>query len=263
MALLTMSDKELSRLEVIKEVLDKRLKQKDAASILGIGIRQFQRLVKAYQHQGPEGLISRRRGRPSNRRYPEPMKEYGLFLIKRHYLDFGPTLAAEKLAARHDVNVSVETLRQWMIAAQIWVPRKERSKRVHQPRGRRDCLGELVQIDGSEHRWFEERGPECTLLVYIDDATGRLMELRFVPSETTFDYFISTRRYIETHGKPVAFYSDKHAIFRINKAGATSGTGMTQFGRALYELNIEIICANSSPAKGRVERMNKTLIPLI
>ncbi len=259
MTLLTMSDNELSRIDVIKEVLDKRLKQQDAASILGVGARQLQRLLKAYKHSGPEGIISRHRGRPSNRRYPEPMKEYGLFLIKRHYLDFGPTLAAEKLAEQHDFIVSVETLRQWMMAAQFWVPRKDKGKRIHQPRGRRDCLGELVQIDGSEHRWFEDRGPKCTLLVYIDDATSRLMELRFAPSETTFDYFISTRRYLAGHGKPVAFYSDKHAIFRINKVGATTGTGMTQFGRALYELNIEMICANSPQAKGRVERMNKTL----
>lgn len=119
--------------------------------------------------------------------------------------------------------------------------------------------GLIIQIDGSDHYWFEDRGPRCTLLVFIDDATSQLMELRFCPSETTFDYFQSTKRYLQTYGKPVAFYSDKHTIFRVNKADPNHGTGMTQFGRALQELNIDIICANSSQAKGRVERANRTL----
>jgi len=130
---------------------------------------------------------------------------------------------------------------------------------VHQPRYRRDCVGELIQIDGSEHSWFEDRGPPCTLLVYIDDATSRLMHLKFVETESTFDYFRSTREYLEASGKPVAFYSDKHAVFRVNGKGAVGGDGMTQFGRALHQLNIDIICANSSQAKGRVERANGTL----
>src|SRR4029077_18437173 len=129
----------------------------------------------------------------------------------------------------------------------------------HQPRRRRDCLGELVQIDGSEHAWFEDRGPPCTLLAFVDDATSRLMQLRFVTSESAFDYFRATRGYLETHGKPVAFYSDKHGIFRVNSKEAVGGDGMTQFGRALLALNIDIICANSSQAKGRVERANGTL----
>ena len=124
---------------------------------------------------------------------------------------------------------------------------------------RRDCLGELIQIDGSEHCWFEGRGPHCTLLVYIDDATSRLMHLQFVESESTFDYFAATRAYLERYGKPVAFYSDKHSIFRVSREDAASGVGMTQFGRALSELNIEILCANTSQAKGRVERAHHTL----
>src|SRR5713226_1298472 len=130
---------------------------------------------------------------------------------------------------------------------------------VHQPRYRRDCMGELIQIDGSEHWWFEGRGPQCTLLVYIDDATSRLMHLQFVESESTFDYFAATRAYLECYGEPVAFYSDKHGVFRVNKKDAIGGDGMTQFGRALHALNIDIICANSSQAKGRVERANGTL----
>jgi hypothetical protein len=124
---------------------------------------------------------------------------------------------------------------------------------------RRECLGELVQIDGSEHAWFEDRGPACTLLAVIDDATSRLMQLRFVASESAFQYFRATRSYLDTHGKPVAFYSDKHSISRVNKKDADGGDRVTQFGRALGELNIDIICANIPQAKGRVERAFGTL----
>jgi hypothetical protein len=158
----------------------------------------------------------------------------------------------------HGIAVGRETLRQWMIEAGLWRDRKQR-KQVHQPRPRRDCVGELVQVDGSEHWWFEDRGPQCTLLVFVDDATSRLMHLQFVESESTFAYFHAARAYLEAWGKPVAFYSDKHGVFRVNHPGALGGDGMTQFGRSLHALNIDIICANSSPAKGRVERANKTL----
>jgi hypothetical protein len=168
-------------------------------------------------------------------------------------------LAAEKLAERHGLHLGVETVRRWMLADGIWKDRRQRLKSVHQPRYRRECVGELIQIDGSEHWWFENRGPQCTLLVFIDDATSRLMHLRFVESESTFDYFVAARTYLQRYGKPVAFYSDKHATVRVNKAGATGGDGMTQFGRALHELNIDIICANIPQAKGRVERANGTL----
>jgi hypothetical protein len=164
-------------------------------------------------------------------------------------LVFGPTLAAEKLSELHGLDLGVETLRQWMIGAGLWVRRKDRLKRIHQPRARRDCLGELVQIDGSEHWWFEDRGPQCTLLVYIDDATSRLMHLKFVQTESTFDHFQATREYLEAHGKPVAFYSDKHGVFRVNSIGAVQGDGMTQFGRSLHALNIDILCANTPQAK--------------
>jgi hypothetical protein len=168
-------------------------------------------------------------------------------------------LAAEKLAEHHGCLVSRETLRGWMIADGLWQDRRHRLPSPHQPRRRRDCLGELVQIDGSEHAWFEDRGPPCTLLAFVDDATSRLMELRFVTSESAFDYFRATRAYLEAHGKPVAFYSDKHGIFRVNRKEAAGGDGVTQFGRALLALNIDIICANSPQAKGRIERAFGTL----
>lgn len=181
-----------------------------------------------------------------------------LSLIRSDYPDFGPTLAAEKLAERHGIRVSSESLRQWMMAAGLWQSRTQR-RQVHQPRLRREALGELIQIDGSEHRWFEDRGPACTLLVFIDDATGRLMLLRFVRSESTESYLAALADYLREHGLPVAFYSDKHSVFRVNRKEARSGHGMTQFGRALGELNVEILCANSSQAKGRVERADRTL----
>jgi hypothetical protein len=191
---------------------------------------------------------------------PDELRSHAIEIVRERYADFGPTLACEKLLELHDVRVSKETLRAWLIGAGTWIPRREQTLTTHQPRHRRECLGELVQIDGCEPAWFEDRGPGCTLLVYVDDATSRLMELRFVKSESAFDYFASTHAYLERHGKPVAFYSDKHSIFRVHHDGSTGrAQGVTQFGRALTEFNIDIICANSPQAKGRVERVNKTL----
>lgn len=146
-----------------------------------------------------------------------------------------------------------------MVKAGLWVPRKHRAPKIQQPRFRRACCGELVQIDGCDHHWFENRAPACTALVYVDDATSRLMQLRFVKSESTFTYFEATRGYLEKHGKPLALYSDKASVFRINNKNATGGDGYTQFGRAMHELNIRTICANTSSAKGRVERAHLTL----
>ena len=185
----------------------------------------------------------------------EEVKQQAIDLIYSQYYDFGPTLAHEKLTEKHGLKLSVETVRQLMITEGIWKPKKVKKLVVHQMRERRACLGELVQIDGSPHRWFEERGEACNLLVYIDDATGRLMELYFTPGETTFSYFAATERYLTRYGRPVALYSDKNSIFKVNIKHALTGTGMTQFGRALKELDIEIICANTPQAKGRVERV--------
>jgi transposase len=254
-----MSDGELSRLEVLRDLDQRRLTTAAAAQLLGVGRRQAFRLLKAYRSEGATGLISKRRGRRSNRRKPEELRTRALAIIRDRYWDFGPTLAAEKLREVHAITLGRETLRLWMIEAGLWADRRQRRKHIHQPRHRRDCVGELVQVDGCEHWWFEDRGPQCTLLVFIDDATGCLMHLQFVESESTFAYFDATRTYLEAWGKPVAFYSDKHGVFRVNHPGALGGDGMTQFGRALHALNIDIICANSSQAKGRVERAHKTL----
>ena len=258
MGLILMSEHELQRIEVLSQVLDGSLRTATAAQVLGLSQRQVQRLIREVQADGAMAVRHKLRGRPSNNRTSDLKRDYVLSLIRQDYPDFGPTLVAEKLSERHCIRVSSETLRKWMIADGIWQSRVQR-RRVHQPRLRREALGELIQIDGSEHRWFEDRGPACTLLVFIDDATGALMHLRFVRSETTESYFAALTDYLHEHGLPVAFYSDKHSVFRVNKAEARSGHGMTQFGRALSELNVEILCANSSQAKGRVERANRTL----
>jgi transposase len=256
---ITMTMRNLDRLKVIQAVVDGTLKPVRAAERLGLAVRQVRRLVRRVQAEGAAGLASRRYGRPSNNRMPPDLVKEALDIIRARYADFGPTLACEKLLECHGLNLSKETVRKLMAEAGLWIPRKLRSPLIYQPRNRRHCVGELIQIDGSDHRWFEDRGPACTLLVYIDDATSRLMQLHFTPAESTFSYFEATRRYIELHGKPQAFYSDQYSVFRCNNKHATGGDGYTQFGRALFELNIESICANSSQAKGRVERANLTL----
>jgi len=257
MSVVSMSDRECERLSVLSEVRSGRLRVCDGCGLLGLRRRQVFRLLARLKLDGATGLVSRRRGKPGNHRLAAAHRALALSLVREHYGDFGPTLAAEMLAERHGCVVSRETLRHWMVADGLWTARRRRHRAVHQPRRRRDCLGELVQIDGSEHAWFEDRGDTCTLLALIDDATSRALHLRFVPSESTFEYFRSVRAYLTTHGKPVAFYSDRHGIFRVNR-GEGSGR-LTQFGRAMAELSIGAICANSPQAKGRVERAFGTL----
>jgi transposase len=254
-----MSMHEFERLKIIQAVVGGNLKPAQAARRLDLTTRQIQRLVNRYQTQGATGLVSGKRGRASNHQLPDGLAAQALTIIRQRYADFGPTLACEKLDECHGLQIGTETVRQLMIEAGLWIPRQLRSPKIYQPRNRRHCVGELIQIDGSDHHWFEDRGPACTLLVYIDDATSRLMYLHFTYSESTFSYFEATRAYLEQHGKPQAFYSDKASVFRVNCKQPQAGDGHTQFGRVLYELNIESICANSSQAKGRVERANLTL----
>lgn len=257
--LLPMSKTERTRLAILKQVEEKRLKQKEAAKMLDVSERHFRRLLRSYREQGESGLVSKQRGKVSNNRLNPETKQKAIDLLHSRYADFGPTLAQEKLSEIHALKISRESVRRLMVEEGLWKPRKVKRKAIHQMRTRRACRGELVQIDGSPHAWFEDRGPRCSLLVYIDDATGELMELFFTPAESTFGYFAATRHYLLRHGIPEAFYSDKHGIFRINAKNALSGTGMTQFGRAMKALDIEIICANTPQAKGRVERANLTL----
>ncbi|MGZ9223114.1 MAG: ISNCY family transposase [Anaerolineales bacterium] len=257
--LLEMSTKELSRLEAMQRLSRKQMSQKEAGRILGLSGRQIKRLLKAYRQKGAPGLVSKHRGRKGNNCLAEDVKKQALNLLKTKYRGFGPTLAHEKLVEKEKLKLSDESVRQLMIAEDLWKPRKVKKIVTHQLRERRACFGELIQIDGSPHDWFEGRAEPCVLLVFIDDASGRVVQLLFVDSESFINYCQAAERYFRQYGKPVAFYSDKHGIFRVNVPSLGSGDALTQFGRAMQELDIQIICANTPQAKGRVERVIQTL----
>jgi transposase len=259
METITMSSKEISRLEVMQKLSEKRMSQKEAGAMLDVSERQIKRLLKAYRKKGAAGLISKHRGRKGNHCLPTETKRKALDLLKSKYKGFGPTLAHEKLVEKENLKLSDESVRQLMIAEGLWKPRKMKKVVVHQLRERRACVGELVQIDGSPHAWFEGRAEACVLLVFIDDASGKLLQLLFVENESFFSYCTAADGYFRQHGKPVAFYSDKHGVFRVNTPSMGQGNSLTQFGRAMRELDIQIICANTPQAKGRVERVNQTL----
>ena len=257
--LLQMSARELSRVEVMQKLCEKRMSQKEAGALLHVSTRQIKRVRKAYRKQGAAGLVSRQRGRPSHNRLAEDVKKRALNLLQTKYQGFGPTLAHEKLVEQEKLKLSDESVRQLMITEDLWKPRKVKKVVTHQLRERRACFGELIQIDGSPHDWFEGRAEACVLLVFIDDATGKLVQLLFVDSESFFSYCAAAESYFRQSGKPVAFYSDKNSIFRVNQPSVGAHDDLTQFGRAMQALDIQIICANTPQAKGRVERVIQTL----
>jgi transposase len=256
---LWMSGDERDRASLVRQTLEKHLGQREASERLGIGVRQFKRLVRSWKLSGDAGVVSRQRGRPSNNRLDDDLRRRIGDLLRDKYPDFGATLAAEKLLELEGIEVSVETVRRIQIELELWTPKARRVGRVFQARERRPRFGELIQIDGSPHDWFEGRGPRCTLIVFIDDATSRLTALRFVPAETTRAYLETLRSHVLEHGRPLAFYSDRHGIFRLNAKDAASGDGKTEFGRVAERLAIEAIHALTPQAKGRVERANQTL----
>lgn len=255
-AILVMSAHERERLRVIEAVRERRLKQSKAAKRLSLSVRQIKRLVRAHKRRGARALVSKRRGRPSNRRIEASERDCFVALVRKHYSDFGPTLAAEYLRAQHGFTRSVPTLRQWMIDAAVWQAKRQRKKRPFQLRERRAAIGDLVQIDGSPHAWLEDRGPRCTLIAFVDDASGRLQYARFEPAETTRAYLRGLRVYVAHCGRPVAVYSDRHSIFRKHDP---EDPEPTQFERAARALDIAPILALSPQAKGRVERAFQTL----
>lgn len=257
--LLEMSSKELNRLEVMQRLSQKQMSQNEAGRILSLSVRQIKRLLKAYRQKGAAGLVSKHRGRKGNNRLSEEVQKRALTLLKTKYQGFGPTLAHEKLVEKENLQLSDESVRKLMIEEGVWKARKAKKVAVHQLRERRACFGELIQIDGSPHDWFEGRAEVCVLLVFIDDATGKLVQLLFVESESFFSYCRAAEGYFRHYGKPVAFYSDKNSIFRVNVPSAGPQPDLTQFGRAMLELDIETICANTPQAKGRVERVIQTL----
>lgn len=254
---IALSHQELDRLTIVQSIVAKRLTQSQAAKQLQLSTRQIKRLVRAYRLFGAASLQSKHRGKRPNNAISDAVRQQAMALLKQHYGDFSPTFAHEKLTEQHGLAFSVETLRQWMIAEGYWQPKARRKARVHQSRPRRSCVGELIQIDGSPHNWFEGRAPECTLIVFIDDATSRLMALQFVLAETTQAYMETLQKYCQQYGRPVSLYSDKHSIFRINHPDKEGE--LTQFTRAIKTLDIEPIHANTPQAKGRVERANQTL----
>jgi transposase len=251
-----LSMKEAQRLGVIEQVLDKRLTQVLAAQQLGVSVRQVKRLSRAVREQGAVGLVSKRRGQPSNRRIDEQRKDAIMTLVCERYADFGPQLACEYLAKCHEQRISAETLRGWMVQEGLWQAKNRRAKCQHPSRPRRECLGELVQIDGSHHDWFEGRASKCCLIAFIDDATGRVLAARFSDGESTQAYFAVLHQHVSKHGVPLAYYSDRHSIFTKHDS---EDPKPTQFERALLQLQIEPICAHSPQAKGRVERLFQTL----
>jgi transposase len=256
---LLMSGSERDRAFLVRQAVEGLVSQRQASEHLGISVRQFKRLVRAWRRGGDAGLVSRQRGRPSHRRMNEALRARIGGLLKEKYADFGATLATEKLLELDGIQVSVEMVRRIQIGLRLWRPKTRRARRVFQPRERRPRFGELIQIDGSPHDWFEGRAPRCTLIVFIDDATSRLTALRFAPVESGKAYLDTLRDQVLTHGRPLAFYSDRHGIFRVNAKDAEGGDGKTEFGRVVERLDIALINALTPQAKGRVERANQTL----
>lgn len=255
--IISMSLKELDRLQIIRDSVSRQITQEQAADRIGISTRQVKRLVQRYRVEGPQGLVSRRRGQRPNNAFTPDFRNLVISLVRDKYPDFGPTFACEKLREIHGLSLSAETLRKWMVEEGLWRERRRKIARIYQRRQRRPCYGELIQIDGSPHDWFEGRRPRCTLIVFIDDATSALMALRFAPAETTRAYMETLRDYLDKYGRPLALYSDRHSIFRVNNPEREGE--LTQFTRAIKTLGIEPIHANTPQAKGRVERANQTL----
>lgn len=262
--IISMSKKEVERITVMDNLLAKRIKQKHAAIQLNLSTRQIRRLIDDYKKNGSSGLIHKSRGRQSNRSMPKAKREQIVNLIKNNYPDFGPTFACEKLFERDLIKCSSETVRKIMIEEGIRIPKKRKVVDIHSYRERRSCTGELIQLDGSPHKWFENKANPCTLAAFIDDATSRIMDGEFVDYEGTFTLFNATGHYLKTYGKPAAFYVDKHSTFKINRQATIEEElkdfqPQSQFARAMNQLDINLIFANSPQAKGRVERLFETL----
>jgi hypothetical protein len=256
---LRMSIKEANRLGVMKRIDKKDLTLRKASEELGISTKQLRRIRKRYLAEGETGLISKKRGQVSGNKIPEKIQNKVINLLREKYPDFGPTLACEKLLDRHQIKLSEETLRKWMIEDGLWVAKRKKDKRVYQRRPRRSQFGALLQGDGSHHDWFEGRGEKCCLIHFIDDATNEITSAKFSPAETTEAYLVCLKEHLERYGRPLGLYVDKHGTFKVNREEVKKGVGITHFGKVLKELDIELICAHSPQAKGRIERSNGVL----
>ena len=251
-----MSIKEADRLGIMRQIDKKYLTLKKASEDLCLSLRQTKRIRKRYLELGIKGLISSKRGKESNRKISIETRNEVMELVKTKYVDFGPTLLSEKLDELDGKKISSETLRKWLIAEGLWKSKRKKESRVYQRRTRRSRFGEILQGDGSPHDWFEGRGEKCTLLQFVDDATGKTTTARFAPTETTNAYLSLLEMHLKRYGRPIGLYVDKHSVFRVNREELKKGVGITHFGQVLKDLEIELICANSPQAKGRVERKN-------
>ena len=256
--IIRMSLREVKRLKVIQEVIEKQVTQRVAASMIGLSERQVRRLVRVVGEEGERGVIHRLRGRSSNRKIPAEVKAKALMLYRGRYTGFGPTLASEKLGELDGIKLSDETLRKWLMAVGLWQRRRKRSKH-RQWRQRKECFGEMVQMDGSHHNWLEHRGPELVLMAYIDDATNNVFA-RFYDYEGTIPAMDSFKCYARKYGLPISIYLDRHTTYKSNKKLTEweefeKIEPLSQFERALEELGVEVIHAYSPQAKGRVERL--------
>jgi transposase/transposase-like protein len=254
---------EIKRLHLIHQALERKISQQQAAELARLSTRQMRRLMKRVEAEGERGIVHRQRGMPSNRRIADLTKQKVLALFERHYADYGPTLASEKLQERHQIQIHPETLRLWLRQARL--PYKQRKARPHrQWRPRRSCFGEMVQLDGSEHDWLEGRGPKLVLMGYSDDATNTV-EARFYDHEGTIPALDSFRRWVKRYGLPCSVYLDKHTTYRSTKTATVEEQlqgleqSQSQFQRAMSELGVEVIHAHSAAAKGRIERLFQTL----
>ena len=258
---ITMAQHELRRLHVIRKAIDKVITQKDASEIIGISLRQAQRMVARVRREGDKGIIHKSRGRPSNRSIRDAIRRKALTLFKTTYHDFGPTLASEKLFERDKIKINDETLRLWL--NEEGIPYRQRKKRPHRAwRERKSHYGQMVQMDGSHHAWLEDRGPWCVFMGYIDDATG-IPFGRFYTSEGTNPAMDSLKRYIKRYGIPQSVYLDNHTTYKSPKKQSIEDElknefALSQFERAAEELGIKVIHADSPQAKGRVERLFRT-----
>ena len=258
-----MTQAERDRLVTLRKTKKGLITQRQAAEELGLSIRQVKRLIYALKKRGDKAVIHGLRGKPSNQRIGKSVEQEAMQILSADlYKGFGPTLAAEYLAGKHDIEVSKETLRQWMMRAGLWRAKEQKLKAVHIWRPRRSRFGELVQWDTSEHDWLEGRGEKLYLIAMIDDATSRLFA-RFVRHDSTAENMRLLKSYLEKFGRPLAFYTDKASIFRTAEKRKRDEPAMdkdpvemppTQIGRALQELGIAWIPAHSPQAKGRVER---------
>lgn len=259
--MIMMSQREIRRLHLIQQVLDKKVTQQKVAAVLGLTDRQIRRIVKRVREEGARGVCHEGRGKPSNQRIPKKVKEKVIAVYREKYADFGPTLASEKLCEHEKTEISKETLRQWLIAEGLW--ERARKRRAHRRwRQRKACKGEMVQMDGSRHDWLEGRGSLCVLMAYIDDATNEVYA-KFYDYEGTLPAMESFMGYIKRYGIPQRLYLDRHSTYQSQAEPSIEEQlegvfPMSQFERAVGELGVEVIHAHSPQAKGRIERLFRT-----